>query len=257
MPSQTLTRAEVAKHNTPTDLWCIIDHRVYDLSDFLDAHPGGSVVLAQTAGTDATTAFYNLHRQEVLTKYAPSLCIGTLADETPEVVAPGPGDLSPVPYAEALWLRPAFHSPYYSASHRRLREAVRLFTDTHVTPEAQEKERDGTYISQELIDRMAANNLLAMKLGPGPHLHGRELLGGVVDGREFDYFHDLVVAQESVRAKARGFQDGNMAGMMISLTAVREWLGDEELRKRVTEECLSGRKKICLAITEAFAGLWI
>jgi hypothetical protein len=33
-----------------------------------------------------------------------------------------------------------------------------------------------------------------------------------------------------------------MAGMAISLTAVQEWLHDEELRKTVTEEVLSGKK---------------
>lgn len=53
-----LTREEVAKNNTEESLWCIVDHRVYDLTDFLDAHPGGSVVLNQVAGTDATSAFY-------------------------------------------------------------------------------------------------------------------------------------------------------------------------------------------------------
>lgn len=58
-----LTREEVAKNNTEESLWCIVDHKVYDLTDFIDAHPGGSVVLTQFAGTDATTAFYNLHRQ--------------------------------------------------------------------------------------------------------------------------------------------------------------------------------------------------
>lgn len=45
-----------------------------------------------------------------------------------------------------------------------------------------------------------------------------------------------------------------MAGMSISLTAVRSWMKDKALRDTVTEECLSGRKKMSLAITEAFAG---
>ncbi|KAL2856440.1 acyl-CoA dehydrogenase/oxidase [Aspergillus pseudoustus] len=251
--SQTFTRDEVAQHKTEDSLWCIIDHRVYDLTDFADAHPGGSVVLTQIAGKDATTDFYNLHRHEVLTKYRPQLCIGTVANETPEVLEPTATSLSPVPYAEPLWLRPAFTSPYYKESHRRLQVAVREFTNLHVKPEAQEKEKDGSYISQALIEKMVETNVLAMRLGPGKHLHGKTLLGGV-KGEEFDYLHDLVVAQEMVRSNARGFQDGNMAGMMISLTAVQQWLRNEPLRKQVTEEVLSGKKKMVLAVTEAFAG---
>ena len=250
---KTFTRAEVAKNNTEDSLHCIIDSQVYDLTDFLDAHPGGSVVLTQIAGTDATTAFYNLHRHEVLQKYA-NLRIGTIEGEKPQVIDPQPGDLSQVPYAEPLWLTPAFKSPYYNDSHRRLQRAVREFVDRDVYPEGQEKEADGTYISQELCDKMAANNLLALRLGPGKHLHGREIFGGAVKGEEVDYFHDLIVAQELSRTVARGFQDGNMAGMMISLTAVRQWANDSALKEKVTQECLSGKKFMCLAITEAFAG---
>lgn len=274
MSTKTFTRDEVAKHNTEDSVWCIIDHRVYDLTDFLDAHPGGSVVLAQIAGKDATTEFYNLHRQEVLQKYKDSLCIGTVEGEKPEVIEPELGGLSPVPYAEPLWLRPEFKSPYYTESHRRLQRAIREFTEKYISPEAHEKERDGSYISQGLIDRMAETNILAMRLGPGKHLHGRKLLGGVVDGKEFDYFHDLIVAQEVTRINGRGllplffvkfggiadiiplsgFVDGNMAGMVISLTAVRQWLRNDSLKEKISEEVLSGKKKICLAITEAFAG---
>ncbi|PGH26494.1 hypothetical protein AJ80_01808 [Polytolypa hystricis UAMH7299] len=254
MADQTFTRAQVAEHKTEDSLWCIIDHRVYDLTDFIDAHPGGSVVLAQIAGQDATSEFYNLHRQEVLEKYKVSLCIGTIAGEKPEVLPNPQGSLSPVPYAEPLWLRPEFKNPYYDESHRRLQKAMREFTDKYVTPEAQEKEADGTYISQELIDRMAETNILAMRLGPGKHLHGRKLMGGVVEGDKFDYFHDLIISQELVRCNSRGFQDGNMAGMVISLTAILHWLNDEELKQKVSTEVLSGQKKICLAITEAFAG---
>lgn len=250
--SRTLTREEVAKNNNEDSLWCIVDHKVYDLTDFLDAHPGGNVVLQQVAGQDATTAFFNLHRYEVLQKYD-NLCIGTIEGEKPEVVDPKPGDLSTVPYAEPLWLTPAFKSPYYTESHRKLQKATRKFVDEHVFPEAQEKEQDGTYISQELVDKMAANEMLAMRLGPGKHLHGRTLLGGV-KGEEFDYFHDLIVAQELSRSKARGFQDGNMAGMMISLTAVSQWANDAELKEKVTQQCLSGKSFMCLAVTEAFAG---
>lgn len=252
MPHATLTREAVASHNSPDDIWCIVDHKVYDLTDFVDAHPGGSVVLEQVAGTDATTAFYNLHKQEVLEKYS-ELCIGTLEGEKSEVIVLRPGDLSPVPYAEPLWLRPQFKSPYYNDSHRALQKEIRKFVDEHITPEALQKEKDGTYISQELIDKMAQNDMLAMRLGPGKHLHGKNLLG-VVKGEDFDYLHDLINAQEGVRTNARGFTDGNMAGMTISLTAVLQWMPESEYKAQVVQEVLSGQKKMCLAITEAFAG---
>ncbi|KAH7094944.1 acyl-CoA dehydrogenase-like protein [Paraphoma chrysanthemicola] len=252
MPHQTLSRESVAKHNKPDDLWCIIDHKVYDVTDFVDAHPGGAVVLEQVAGTDATAAFYNLHRQEVLQKYE-ELCIGTIEGETPEVIVPKFGDLSPVPYAEPLWLRPQFKSPYFNESHRKFQRAVREFTDEHITPEAQAREKSGEYISQELINKMAANGFLAARLGPGKHLHGKTIMG-VVKGEEYDYLHDMIQVQEGVRPNARGFQDGNMGGMMISLTAVMQWMAEGELKTKLVNEILSGEKKSCLAITEAFAG---
>ena len=67
--SKTFTRDEVAKHNTDTDLWVIIDSRVYDLSKFIKFHPGGKSVLIDYAGKDATRVFYDMHRVDVLKKY--------------------------------------------------------------------------------------------------------------------------------------------------------------------------------------------
>ncbi|RFU29129.1 hypothetical protein B7463_g7203, partial [Scytalidium lignicola] len=252
MPHKAFSRAEVAKHNTEDSTWFIIDSKVYDVTDFLDAHPGGEFVLKQVAGTDATETFYNLHRQEVLQKYA-DLCIGTIEGEKSQVIEQNPGDLSVVPYGEPSWLTPQFKSPYYNDSHRRLQKAVREFVDIHVKPEAQEAEKSGKYISQELIDKMSKTGVLHMRLGPGKHMKGVNLLG-VMKGEEFDYFHDLIVAQELTRVEARGFQDGNMSGMTISLTAVLQWANNEAWKDKIAQEVLSGKKKICLAITEAFAG---
>jgi alkylation response protein AidB-like acyl-CoA dehydrogenase len=51
-----------------------------------------------------------------------------------------------------------------------------------------------------------------------------------------------------------GFQDGNLAGMTIGLTVVKEWMTNLPLKDKIMHEVITGQKKICLAITEAFAG---
>jgi hypothetical protein len=179
MPHKTLTREEVAKNKTEDSLWFIIDSKVYDVTEFIDAHPGGEAVLKQVGGTDATDAFYNLHRQEVLQKYS-NLCIGIIGGEKSKVIEQNPGDLSVVPYGEPTWLTPQYKSPYYKESHRRLQKAMRIFTDKELYPIAQECEKTGNHIPQKLIDSMSEKGILHMRLGPGKHMHGVNLMNGAV-----------------------------------------------------------------------------
>ncbi|KIW84540.1 hypothetical protein Z517_03790 [Fonsecaea pedrosoi CBS 271.37] len=251
--SLEISREEVAQNNTTDSLWCIIDSKVYDLTDFADAHPGGSTVFQQVGGLDATVDFFNLHRLEVLQKYEKSLCIGTVKGETPQVIYPQPGDLSLVPYGEPTWLSPQFKSSYFKESHRRLQRAMRVWVETVLAPEAQEKESSGARISDATIVEMGRLGINAMRMGPGPHLKGLTLMNGAVTPEEFDYFHEMVINHELCRTGGRAFNDGNLGGMVISLPAVL-YHAKPNIRKRVAEECLSGNKKICLAISEAFAG---
>jgi cytochrome b involved in lipid metabolism len=55
--STQFTAAEVEAHSTAADCWMIIDGKVYDVSKFLEDHPGGEEVLTELAGQDATEAF--------------------------------------------------------------------------------------------------------------------------------------------------------------------------------------------------------
>ncbi|KAK5116838.1 hypothetical protein LTR85_009098 [Meristemomyces frigidus] len=56
-----LTRAEVRKHATPDSCWLIIQGNVYDLTTFLNEHPGGPAIIRRHAGEDATRAFEQVH----------------------------------------------------------------------------------------------------------------------------------------------------------------------------------------------------
>ena len=48
---------EVSKHNKQNDMWIVINGNVLDVTKWKDMHPGGSGVLTNYAGKDATTAF--------------------------------------------------------------------------------------------------------------------------------------------------------------------------------------------------------
>ena len=39
------TKAEVAKHDTVGDCWMIINGKVYDVTPFVDEHPGGDILM--------------------------------------------------------------------------------------------------------------------------------------------------------------------------------------------------------------------
>jgi hypothetical protein len=57
-----LTLAEVARHGTATDCWTVVSGNVYDVTSWIDQHPGGSAVIEQMCGTDATSAFEGQHQ---------------------------------------------------------------------------------------------------------------------------------------------------------------------------------------------------
>ena len=53
----TYTRKEIATHNTVSDCWVIIEAKVYNVTTFLEDHPGGKRAILMYAGKDATKEF--------------------------------------------------------------------------------------------------------------------------------------------------------------------------------------------------------
>lgn len=67
---------DVAKHNTRGDAWIIIEGFCYDVSLYIDQHPGGLRPIVNMAGKDCTDAFGNFHGAKVYRNHLPALRVG-------------------------------------------------------------------------------------------------------------------------------------------------------------------------------------
>ena len=79
--------AEVQKHNTATDCWSVINGQVYDLTSYVNSHPGGASLIKAICGKDGSAAFAGQHASaskpnNVLAAFAlgPLASGGTLPD---------------------------------------------------------------------------------------------------------------------------------------------------------------------------------
>ncbi|KAL2064841.1 hypothetical protein VTL71DRAFT_3981 [Oculimacula yallundae] len=59
--TKTFDAAEVAKHNTPESCWVSLYGDVWDVTEFLPNHPGGSKIILKLAGRDATEEYDPIH----------------------------------------------------------------------------------------------------------------------------------------------------------------------------------------------------
>lgn len=253
-PLPVFSRAEVAKHNKPDDAWIIIDDKVYDVTKFAALHPGGEKLLLDTAGTDQTKDFFGLHRQDVLGKFGPRLLKGTVEGAKPIKVL-GWKDFSTVPYSEPSNIRKGFVSAYYTDKHRAFRKAVREILDRDVRQWANQAETSNEYPSLELFQKLGKAGLIGALTGRGHHLKYGPALPGGIKAEEFDIFMEGIVHEELGRLAAPGATDSLCAGMVISFPLTAEFgFKDESIFPKLAEEVLTGNKRICLAVTEPFAG---
>ncbi|XP_034385190.1 cytochrome b5 isoform X2 [Cyclopterus lumpus] len=67
------TLEEIRVHSMSSDSWLIIHDKVYDITSFLEEHPGGEEVLLEQAGSDATESFedvgHSTDAREMLQQY--------------------------------------------------------------------------------------------------------------------------------------------------------------------------------------------
>jgi len=81
MATQLYRREEVAKKSNSEGAWIVIHNSVYNVTEFLNEHPGGEEVLLEQAGKDGTEAFedvgHSTDARELMKKYK----IGELVEE--------------------------------------------------------------------------------------------------------------------------------------------------------------------------------
>ena len=55
--SDKISAEEVALHKSDENCWIVLNGKVYDVTDYLEEHPGGVGKIMEQAGGDATKAF--------------------------------------------------------------------------------------------------------------------------------------------------------------------------------------------------------
>ncbi|SCV74312.1 BQ2448_6744 [Microbotryum intermedium] len=277
----TITKSELEKHNSESaGYWLLIEGQVYDVSKFLDDHPGGAKILKNWSGKDATEKFWAFHNQTVLDKVAKKFLKGMIEGAEPASAAPAQastslddedcaafitkvddedttyfGDL--VPFGDPMWYQD-WSSPYFTDSHRKVRSAMRNYTDKYLTPNAFDWD-ENKEIPLSAFKHVARSGILAAIASgrdgwPTEYAGNLPIPGGLDLSKEkWDAFHNYVTVDELCRCGSGGILYGLIGGFGIGLPPVKHF-GSDELKERVIPDCLTGEKRICLAITEPEGG---
>mmetsp|Transcript_2561 Transcript_2561/g.4236 ORF Transcript_2561/g.4236 Transcript_2561/m.4236 type:complete len:519 (-) Transcript_2561:87-1643(-) len=247
---------EIAKHNKQGDCWLVVDGAVYDVSKFAIMHPGGEELLYEFGGKDVSDDFWGLHRREVLDKYHSKLLKGYVegvkVPEQRDDGVTGFGAISGVPYAETFSARLSFKSPYHNEKHVAWRKFVREYYDKELRELSVRCEQSNEPATLEVMQKLSSAGLLHTRMGPGKHLNLLPMPMGLKP-EEFDYAYEKIMQEETSRLQCPGFSDSLYAGFAIGTPPLINY-GPEWMQKEVVPEILAGRKRVCLAITEAFAG---
>lgn len=73
---------DVAKHNQTKDCWLIISGKVYDVTPFMDDHPGGDEVLLAATGKDGTNDFEDVGHSDSARDMMAQYYIGDVDEST-------------------------------------------------------------------------------------------------------------------------------------------------------------------------------
>ncbi|KAK2749580.1 hypothetical protein FQN57_005802 [Myotisia sp. PD_48] len=64
--SNLISSREIAKHNTATDCWIVVENQIWDVTKFISEHPGGPAIILKYAGRDATVPYSEIHAPDII-----------------------------------------------------------------------------------------------------------------------------------------------------------------------------------------------
>ena len=77
-----VTTLELSEHCTRQDAWLAINGAVYDVTDYIDVHPGGWDEIIKGAGIDATSLFNEKHQWVNYHEILEGKLVGKLVDKS-------------------------------------------------------------------------------------------------------------------------------------------------------------------------------
>jgi len=146
---------------------------------------------------------------------------------------------SQIPFCEPYWYQ-GFPSPYYTEAHKAFRAKVRKFVEEEIRPNVEKWIKEG--YPKILHEK-------AYAAGLGGYLYPKEIGGNRPD--DFDAFYELIMCDEMSRIGGGGIL-GQAAINSMAMPPILN-AGTPEM-KRICREVVQGKKHICLAISEPYAG---
>ncbi|EJF62766.1 cytochrome b5 [Dichomitus squalens] len=87
--AKLVTYAELKEHSNKTSLYILLHEKVYDVTKFIDEHPGGDEVILAEAARDATEAFEDVGHSDEARALLKDLLVGDF-EKTDELKTKGP-----------------------------------------------------------------------------------------------------------------------------------------------------------------------
>jgi acyl-CoA dehydrogenase len=161
----------------------------------------------------------------------------------------------PVPFSEPPWLS-GHPSPYYNDSHRQWQKYCREFISDNLTKYAMRWENEGA-IPEDTYAKFAAANMLIPNL-PAPLPVATLKQAGIhkigpLKVEDFDNFHGSIYVSEMIRSGLNGPSSSLCTGLAYGTPPLLKF-ASRELQDRIVPDILTGKKRICIAITEPDAG---